>query len=268
MSTVESRSVSFFQRQFGLQGKTALITGATGAFGAVAAKALGNAGARLVLAGGNSPVLEALADELRLAGTECVTVPHRPSGEAQCAGMVEVARALGGLDILVAASGTNVAKPIEQMTPSEFDAVMDANVRQSWLICRAAGQQMKAQGRGGKVILVSSARSQAGMANYSAYCPSKAAIDLMARALASEWGPARINVNCIAPTVFRSELTGWLFAEEGPGPAVRQKVLERIPLGRLGEPEDFAGAVVMLASAASSFMTGHVLRLDGGYTAT
>lgn len=258
----------FFEQQFGLAGKTALITGATGAFGAVAARALGSAGARLVLAGGNADALARLQEALQPLGIECTTVASRPSSEAHCDAMVEAARSLGGLDILVAASGTNIAKPVDDMAPAEFDTVMDANVRQSWLICRAAGRQMKAQGRGGKVILVSSARSQAGIANYSAYCPSKAAIDLLARSLAAEWGPAKINVNCIAPTVFRSELTAWLYAAEGPGAKVREKVLERIPLGRLGEPGDFAGAIVMLASAASDFMTGHTLRLDGGYTAT
>jgi NAD(P)-dependent dehydrogenase (short-subunit alcohol dehydrogenase family) len=268
MSGTASTPEGFLQRNFGLQGKTALITGATGAFGAVAAAALAGAGARLVLAGGNAQVLARLAGELQAAGTPCVAVPARPASVQACEAMVDAAQSFGGLDILVAASGTNVAKPIEQMSPEEFDTVMDANVRQSWLICRAAGTRMKAQGRGGKIILVSSARSQAGLANYSAYCPSKAAIDLLAKALACEWGAAGINVNCIAPTVFRSELTSWLYDAQGPGAAVRQKVLERIPLGRLGEPEDFAGAIVMLASAASNFMTGHTLRLDGGFTAT
>jgi len=114
---------------------------------------------------------------------------------------------------------------------------------------------------------MSSARSTLGMANYTAYCPSKAAIDLLARSLACEWGPHRINVNAIAPTVFRSDLTAWMYSDEGKGPTVRAGILSRIPIGRLGEPADFHGAVQLLASSASDFMTGAVIHLDGGYTA-
>ena len=91
-------------------------------------------------------------------------------------------------------------------------------------------------------------------------------MDLLTKALAVEWGPHGINVNAIAPTVFRSDLTVWMYAEEGNGPAVRENMLRRIPLGRLGEPTDFHGAVQLLASSASDFMTGSVVYLDGGYT--
>ena len=114
---------------------------------------------------------------------------------------------------------------------------------------------------------MSSTRGQLGLANYTAYCPSKAAVDLLTKALAVEWGPHRINVNAIAPTVFRSDLTAWMYADEGNGPTVRENMLRRIPLGRLGEPTDFHGAVQLLASSASDFMTGSIVYLDGGYTA-
>ncbi|MEM8621862.1 MAG: SDR family oxidoreductase, partial [Actinomycetota bacterium] len=123
------------------------------------------------------------------------------------------------------------------------------------------------QGRGGKVILMSSARSTLGMVNYSAYSPSKAAIDLLAKSLAWEWGPHGIQVNAIAPTVFRSELTGWMFADDGDGAAARENILRRIPTGRLGEPSDFHGIVQLLASSGSDFMTGAIVQVDGGYTA-
>ncbi|MGA0044337.1 MAG: SDR family NAD(P)-dependent oxidoreductase, partial [Ilumatobacteraceae bacterium] len=157
--------------------------------------------------------------------------------------------------------------PIHEQSVKDWDTVMDVNVRQSWLLCRAAGKIMLEQARGGKVILMSSARSTLGMANYSAYCPSKAAIDLLTRSLACEWGPHGIQVNAIAPTVFRSELTGWMFSDEGNGPAVRSNVLRRIPLGRLGEPTDFHGVIQLLASKGSDFMTGAIVHVDGGYTA-
>ena len=146
--------------------------------------------------------------------------------------------------------------------------MMDANVRGSWLMAQAAGRVMLEQDRGGSVILVSSTRGKLGHpAGYSAYCPSKAAVDLLAKSLAAEWGGAQIRVNAIAPTVFRSELTAWMYADDEKGRTTREAMLSRIPLKRLAEPDDFIGALIYLLSDASSFLTGQVLYLDGGYTA-
>jgi NAD(P)-dependent dehydrogenase (short-subunit alcohol dehydrogenase family) len=115
---------------------------------------------------------------------------------------------------------------------------------------------------------VSSTRGRLGHpAGYSAYCPSKAAVDLLAKTLAAEWGKAGIRVNALAPTVFRSELTAWMYGEDEKARATRAAMLSRIPLGRLAEPEDFSGALIYLLSNASAFLTGQVLYLDGGYTA-
>ena len=138
----------------------------------------------------------------------------------------------------------------------------------SWLVCRAAGRRLLEAGRGGKIVLLSSTRGKLGLAaGYSAYCPSKAAVDLLTKALACEWGAHRINVNAIAPTVFRSDLTAWMYEDEGRGRATREAMLSRIPIGRLGEPEDFVGALLYFVSPASDFCTGQVLYVDGGYTA-
>jgi NAD(P)-dependent dehydrogenase (short-subunit alcohol dehydrogenase family) len=125
------------------------------------------------------------------------------------------------------------------------------------------GKLMIQQGRGGKVILLGSARGELGMSNYSAYSPSKGAIHLLTKTLGCEWGPHGINVNAIAPTVFRTALTQWMFDDQ----AFYKNFLKRIPIGRLGEPEDFIGTVIYLSSKASDFMTGAVLTVDGGYTA-
>jgi len=253
---------------FDLTGRSAVVTGATGAFGEQAAYALAGAGAHVTLAGANDEKLQAVAQAIADAGGTVATVPRRPATEEDVDEIVASAAAAGGgLDIVVAGSGTNIPSPIVDQDPADWDTVMDANVRQSWLLCRAAGRVMIPQGRGGKVILMSSTRGALGLANYTAYCPSKAAVDLLTKALAVEWGPHGINVNAIAPTVFRSDLTAWMYAEEGNGPAVRENMLRRIPLGRLGEPTDFHGAVQLLASSASDFMTGSVVYLDGGYTA-
>lgn len=254
---------------FDLTGRSALVTGATGAFGREAAKALAGAGAHVTIAGGSTAALEALGRELSDADARVAEVNLRPSTEADVDAIVGAALdAAGSLDIVVSGSGTNKPAAIIDQPVEDWDEVMDANVRQSWLLCRSAGRVMLDRGRGGKVILMSSARSIAGMANYTAYCPSKAAIDLLTRSLACEWGPHGIQVNAIAPTVFRSELTAWMYSDEGNGPAVRANILTRIPLGRLGEPSDFHGMVQLLASSASDFMTGSIVRLDGGYTAT
>jgi NAD(P)-dependent dehydrogenase (short-subunit alcohol dehydrogenase family) len=154
------------------------------------------------------------------------------------------------------------------MAPARFLEVMDANVTQSWLIARAAGKQMLAQGDGGKVILMSSARGLLGHpAGYTAYCASKSAIDGITRALGCEWGPAGITVNAIAPTVFRSPLTAWMFGDDERARTTREGFLARVPKGRLGEPGDLAGPLLFLASKASDFYTGHILYADGGYTA-
>ena len=252
--------------RFALAGRSVLVTGATGALGSAAAAVLSQAGARVTLAGGNAAALGELAAGL---GGDVVTVPRRPDSPADAAAIVAAAvAAYGRLDGMLVASGMNHVAPITDMDVADFERVQDANVRGSWLMCQAAGRQLLAQPAGGSVVLVSSTRGKLGLASgYSAYCPSKAAVDLLARTLAAEWGPHQIRVNALAPTVFRSALTAWMYEDDDRGRATREGMLARIPLGRLAEPEDLTGALVFLLSDASSFITGQVLYLDGGYTA-
>ena len=254
---------------FDVTGKSALIAGASGAFGAVAARTLAEAGCRLTLTGGNADALEAITGECRKLGAAVATVNARPDSERAADGFVERAvEAHDRLDILVVASGVNRVAKIEDMAPGTFAEVMDANVTQSWLLARAATRQMKAQGDGGKIVLVSSARGLLGHpAGYTAYCASKAAVDGITKALGCELGPTGIAVNAIAPTVFRSPLTEWMFEDTPESTKVREGFLTRLPRGRLGEPEDLAGPLLFLASRASDFYTGHILYADGGYTA-
>ena len=254
---------------FDVAGKSALIAGASGAFGAVAARTLAEAGCRLTLTGGNADALEKVAGECRELGAAVATVNARPESERAADGFVESAvEAHGRLDILVVASGVNRVAKIEEMAPATFAEVMDANVTQSWLLARAATRRMRAQGDGGKIVLVSSARGLLGHpAGYTAYCASKAAVDGIVKALGCELGPTGITVNAIAPTVFRSPLTEWMFEDTPESTKVREGFLTRLPKGRLGEPEDLAGPLLFLASRASDFYTGHILYADGGYTA-
>ena len=254
---------------FDVRGKSAIVIGATGAFGQVACATLGNAGARLILTAGKADTLATLKTSLDEAHIEARTVSRRPDTEADGDAIVSTTlEAYGGIDILVVASGMNDVAAIQDMSPERFDNVMRANVDGAWLIARAVGKQMIAQGRGGKVVFTSSARGKLGHpAGYSAYCTSKSAIDGMTRALGCEWGKYGITVNAIAPTVFRSPLTAWMFADDERAKTVRQGFLARVPLGRLGEPEDLAGPLMFLCSAASNFHTGHIVYADGGYTA-
>jgi len=254
---------------FSVKGKVAIVTGASGAFGAVAAETLASAGARLVLAAGKAKELAAIADVCRKRGAEVEVVASRPSSETACEAIVQKAVELfGRVDILVVASGKNDVSKIVDMSPERFLDVMDANVTQSWLIARAVGKRMLEQGDGGKIVLMSSARGLLGHpAGYTAYCASKSAVDGITRALGCEWGPAGITVNAIAPTVFRSPLTAWMFADDERARTTRAGFLARVPKGRLGEPSDLAGPLLFLASKASDFYTGHILYADGGYTA-
>ena len=254
---------------FAVDGKSAVIVGATGAFGKVVCATLGTAGARLTIAAGNAGELSALTRELEASGITVAAAPKRPNTEADCDAIIATAAAAhGGVDILVVASGMNDVAPITDMAPERFQKVMLANVEGAWLIARAAGKQMIAQGRGGKVVFTSSARGKLGHpAGYSAYCTSKSAVDGMTKALGCEWGKYGITVNAIAPTVFRSPLTAWMFADDDKAKAVRAGFLARVPIGRLGEPEDLAGPLLFLCSRASDFHTGHILYADGGYTA-
>ncbi|MGO9112871.1 MAG: SDR family NAD(P)-dependent oxidoreductase [Thermoguttaceae bacterium] len=257
------------QSLFDIRGKVAIVTGASGAFGVLAAKVLAGAGAKVAAVAGNAAALEETCATCRQLGAEVLAIKARPDSEAACDAIVaQTAGAFKCVDILVVASGKNDVAKITDMTPARFLDVMDANVTQSWLMARAAGRQMLEQGRGGKIVLMSSARGKLGHpAGYSAYCASKSAIDGITRALGCEWGPAGITVNAIAPTVFRSPLTAWMFEENERAQEVRKGFLARVPKGRLGEPEDLAGPLLFLVSRASDFYTGHILDADGGYTA-
>jgi NAD(P)-dependent dehydrogenase (short-subunit alcohol dehydrogenase family) len=254
---------------FEVKGKTAIVTGATGALGALASKVFAGAGANVVLSASRTDELKKVAAECEKLGGKTEIVVMRPNSEANCDKIVKATvDKFGRVDILVLAAGINKVSKIVDQKPEDFLDVMDANVTQSWLMARAAGRQMLKQGHGGKVILTSSARGLLGHpAGYTAYCASKSAVDGITKALGCEWGDTGITVNALGPTVFRSPLTAWMYEDTERAQTVRKGFLARVPKGRLGEPEDLAGPLLFLASRASDFYTGHVLYADGGYTA-
>jgi NAD(P)-dependent dehydrogenase (short-subunit alcohol dehydrogenase family) len=254
---------------FDIRGQTAIVTGASGAFGALAAKTLAGAGANVVLAASKEDELKKVVAACEALGGKTAIVAKRPSSEANCDAIVAAAvEKFGGVDILVVASGLNKVSKIVDQKPDDFLDVMDANVTQSWLMARAATRQMLKQGRGGKIVLTSSARGLLGHpAGYTAYCASKSAVDGITKALGCELGETGITVNALGPTVFRSPLTAWMYEDTDRARDVRKGFLGRVPKGRLGEPADLAGPLLFLASRASDFYTGHILYADGGYTA-
>ncbi|MFP3154697.1 SDR family oxidoreductase [Lachnospiraceae bacterium ZAX-1] len=259
MIQVEKKQV---ETLFRIEGKVALVTGATGALGSAIAAGYAFAGAKVVLTGRNEQKLQEIADELKEGGSECCYIAGDPAKEEDVKKIVKyVVDTYGEVNILCACHGFNKAKSILEQSTEEWEAVMDANTKSVYLLAKYVAEQMVAQGKGGKLVITSSARSKFGMKGYTGYCTSKGGVDLMAQSLACDLGQYNIQVNTFNPTVFRSELTEWMFHDDN----VYQNFLKRLPIGRLGEPSDFVGISIFLASDASNFMTAANIPVDGGY---
>lgn len=254
---------------FDVSDRVAIITGASGALGRAIAVSLGALGCKLLLASGSQGPLDDVAQEVASVGGTATTVVARPDSLEDAEAIVAAAvAAYGRVDSLVVASGFNKPAMIQDQDLVDWEAVMDANVRGAWLMSKAFGTRLIDTGERGKVILISSVRGRHGnAAGYTAYSTSKGATDALTKVLATEWGKYGINVNAIAPAVFRSALTAWIFEDTAAGEDSRRRNMRRIPLQRMGEPEDFVGIALYLLSPASDFCTGQIVYVDGGYTA-
>jgi NAD(P)-dependent dehydrogenase (short-subunit alcohol dehydrogenase family) len=250
---------------FDVTGKVAIIIGGAGAIGSIASRALAVAGAKVMCVDIATDKLDALVKDIKKDGGQAAFYTCDITNHDQVKKTVkETVDTFGGIDILFAASGVNWFGPVVDQPYEQWQKEYDINVNGPYLFCKEAGKVMIEQGRGGKVIFMGSVRGNEGLSDRTAYCSTKAAIHLLTKALGCEWGKYNINVNCIAPSVFRSEMTKFVFANE----PIKKEVLGRIPMGRLGEPEDFIGTLILLSSKASDWITGSILFVDGGYAAT
>ena len=251
--------------RFDLTGRTALVTGAARGLGRAIALALGHAGADVALGLRDAATGVDVEVALREMGRRCLRLQMDVTKLDQVRSSIDaVADAWGGLDILVNNAGLGPENPAEDVTEDDFDLTMDVNVKGVFFVSQAAGRQMIRQGRGGRIISLSSQAGFAALPTESVYCMSKAAVSHLTRCLAVEWGSHGIAVTAVAPTFIRTDGTAAALAD----PAFLADVEERIAgLHRIGEPMDVAGAVVFLASPAASLVTGTTLLVDGGWTA-
>lgn len=251
---------------FNLQGKTAYVTGGYGGIGEAITWALALAGARVAVSGRDEAKALALAAALRSAGHEAVGLAMDAHSVTHIRESVDaVAGHFGALDILVNCVGMQREQALLEVTEEAFDEVLQVNLKAAMFLAQAVARHQKAARRGAQIHLLS-VRSQLGLRGrgYSAYCATKGGLVMLIRQHASELAEHGITVNGIAPTVVRTEMARhWL-----ENPETRAQVLGRIPLGRVADPKDVAGAAVFFASPAGAFVTGQVLYMDGGITAS
>ena len=251
-------------KMFDLSGKRALVPGGYGGIGAAVAQGLAEAGASVVVAGRDEGKAAALAGFLADAGHAAHGIAmDAESVESIDAGVDRAAALLGGLDLLVNCIGKNREQRLGEVTAETFDEIYRTNLRSAMFLAQASARH---QGRGGKQVHMLSVRSQLGMRGYgySAYCATKGGLVMLVKQHALELAPRGITVNGIAPTVVLTEAAEKWRADEQRW----QALLARIPLGRVAEPADMVGAVLFFCGPASDFVTGQVLYLDGGITAS
>jgi 2-dehydro-3-deoxy-D-gluconate 5-dehydrogenase len=246
---------------FRLDGAVALVTGASAGLGAAIAVALAEAGADVAVHG-NKRSPSTTCERIRVAGRQASPFSGDLTDRGVSNRLVdEVTMVFGRIDILVNNAGTIRRAPAAQYSDEDWDQVIETNLTSAFRLARAAGRFMLESGRGGKIINVASLLSFQGGLTVPAYAAAKGGIAQLTKALANEWAAKGINVNAIAPGYMETDVTTALRND-----VVRNRqILERIPAGRWGAPEDVGGAAVFLASAAASYVHGHVLVVDGGW---
>jgi NAD(P)-dependent dehydrogenase (short-subunit alcohol dehydrogenase family) len=256
-------------QQFRLDGRVALVAGGSGGIGVRTCAALAGVGARVTVVGRTAERLEEARAAVESAGSESLIIAgDMHSRDAADAAVAQTLERFERIDVLVNAVGGGAGTALyaaHEYPESEWDRIVDLNLRTTLLPSQAAARAMIEAGNGGRILNVSSVRGQLGLnAGYSAYVAAKGAIDALTRQHATEWAKYGITVNAISPTFVRTAQTASLLADE----AFYEALVARIPLRRIAEPDDLMGAILFFCSDASAFVTGQVLTLDGGLTAT
>jgi gluconate 5-dehydrogenase len=254
---------------FSLAGRVAIVTGGGGGIGSALAEALAGAGARVAVVGRTRETLEAAVRRVEGVGAEALAIVADVTEEDSAESAVtRAAERFGGVDILVNAVGGGAGKalhPAEDYPRKDWDWIMELNVRSTIVPTQPVVRRMIERGRGGAILNISSVRANLGInAGYSAYVAAKGTISALTRQWATEWARHGIRVNAIMPTFVDTPQVAALLGD----PAFKAGIVSRIPLGRVGETRDLAGPAIFLCSDAASFVTGQVLAIDGGLTAT
>jgi 2-deoxy-D-gluconate 3-dehydrogenase len=248
---------------FDLTGKVAIVTGGNGGIGLGMARGLADAGAHIAVVGRNEAKSQAAVADIKARGVKAIAVATDVTDKAAVADMVaRVARDLGRIDILVNNAGINIRKPPHALELEEWHSVIDTNLTSAFLCSKAVHPAMKAAG-GGKIINIGSMMSIFGASFAPAYAASKGGIVQFTRSCACAWAPDNIQANAILPGWIDTDLTKRARSEIG---GLHERVLARTPAARWGAIDDFAGIAVFLASAASDFVTGTAIPIDGGFS--
>ncbi len=248
---------------FHLNGRTALVTGSSGGIGFSLARALGQAGAHVILNGRNADKLQQAAATLQAEGLSISTSTFDVTNADEVRSAIDALETQGAIDILVNNAGMQIRSPLHEFVDADWHTLMKTNLDSVYFVSKAVAQKMIPRGQG-KIINICSVQSELGRPGIAPYTASKGAVKMLTKGMAIDWGQFGLNVNGLGPGYFKTELTDKLVKDE----AFTAWLVGRTPSRRWGDVEELGGAAVFLASEASRFMNGHVLYVDGGVTAT